>query len=56
MSTQTIPLPDEHKEVLADKLDWEDFVWSDVALRVHTNGQQVGEFKPLTSYKCYDRK
>ena len=52
-----VPLDPEHKEVLAENLDWQDFVWSDFRLQVKQKvdgkDREVANIEPLLNYKLY---
>lgn len=39
--------------VIANELDWSDFIWSDDALIVKNGGQQPLLIAPLKNYKYY---
>ena len=51
MVTNPVPLPAEHKEVLAKDVSWSDFLWGDNSVTVR---EQV--YGPLTSFKMYDMR
>lgn len=51
-STQ-VPLEPKYKEVIADDLDWHDFIWSEASLTVRTPEESM-TLEPLTNFKLYE--
>ena len=51
-----VPLHPRHKEVIADNLDWHDFLWSDFALHIKKDSEVIAKYEPLHNFKLYDIK
>ena len=48
-ASSDIPLSTDNKEIIADDLHWEDFIWSDFQLEVNAR-----IYSPLHNFKLYD--
>ena len=45
LPTTAVPLEPKFKEIIADNLDWQDFLWSDYSLRVVRSTKEGGPVK-----------
>ena len=52
-STTQVPLEAKYKEVIADDLDWHDFVWSEASLTVRMPDRSM-TIEPLANFKLYE--